>query len=58
MKNSKTYLLIAIFILSITACTHDKVSRNTTGYSQDNENKNGLNCAADGPGCQQFNPNL
>jgi hypothetical protein len=54
MKNYKRYT-IALLILGFTACssTHDEGQKHSP-FPVDNEVPN---CAADGPGCEQFNPN-
>ena len=53
MKNYKIYLL-AFLMVGLTACTQTKNEDNSDApFPTTNQVPN---CAADGPGCKQFNP--
>jgi len=49
-------MLLVIFIF--TACNPDKQSKKAHFPPKESELPQVPNCAADGEGCQQFNPNL
>jgi len=50
-------LFYITLLLSVTACTHEP-QEEYKSLPTESELPQVPNCAADGPGCQQFNPNL
>ena len=58
MKNVKFYLITLLALFALTACSSVKNVEEERLPPQEYELEQVPNCAADGPGCKQFNPNL
>jgi len=54
----KHLTLFSILILIFTACSSNQQSKEENFPPKESELPQVPNCAADGEGCQQFNPNL
>ena len=57
-QTMKQLTLFSILILIFTACSLSQQSKEENFPPKESELSHVPNCAADGEGCQQFNPNL